>query len=82
MYRILYHILHYCSFQAQIYEDEKDFIRKEINKQTDLSEKDVRHQPQLAIPYNPCSYLKSPTHHLTLKTMLPKSLEFDSFEKK
>ena len=53
MYHILYHILHYCSFQAQIYEDEKDFIRKEINKQTDLSEKDVRHQPQLAIPYNP-----------------------------
>lgn len=26
---------------AQIYEEEKDFIRKEINKQTDLSEKDI-----------------------------------------
>ena len=64
---MMYCILHYCSLQAQIYEDEKDFIRKEINKQTDLSEKDVRHQPPLAIPYNPCSYPKSLTHPLTLK---------------
>ena len=67
MYRILYHILHYCSFQAQIYEDEKDFIRKEINKQTDLSEKDVRHQPTLATACPPIPYPQPPSHPLTKK---------------
>lgn len=34
-------VLYFCR-QALIYEEEKEFIRKEINKQTDLSEKDVR----------------------------------------
>lgn len=44
----LFTVLNFC-WQAQIYEEEKDFIRKEINKQTDLSEKDVRRFSQTII---------------------------------